>query len=154
VVLSIHQPRPEIALQFDAICLLTRGGRMVYYGSYVDSVAYFGAVPFLEARAGGNVMEYIMDLSVKDTTSTEERERELVERINMLVEHWKRAAGAGPQRLGLAADGEREADAEKHEVTALSPLGSGPGEVVRAPPSANSLSTTSAALRPRAPTAS
>lgn len=130
VVLSIHQPRPEIALQFDAICLLTRGGRMVYYGSYVDSVAYFGAVPFLEARAGGNVMEYIMDLSVKDTTSTEERERELVERINMLVEHWKRAAGAGPQRLGLAADSEREADAEKHEVTALSPLGSGPGEVV------------------------
>ncbi|CAH2354602.1 uncharacterized ABC transporter ATP-binding protein/permease [[Candida] railenensis] len=91
IILSIHQPRPEISVLFDKICLLTRGGRLVYYGNLIDSWAYFSSIDFLTSQdvSTRNVMEYIMDLSVKDTTSTEEKELESIERINKLVEAWK-----------------------------------------------------------------
>lgn len=91
IILSIHQPRPEISVLFDKICLLTRGGRLVYYGNLIDSWGYFSLIDFLASHdvSTRNVMEYIMDLSVKDTTSTEEKELESIERINKLVLAWK-----------------------------------------------------------------
>lgn len=107
IILSIHQPRPEISVLFDKICLLTRGGRVVYYGNLIESWSYFSRAEIYtpQEHATNNtneltntlsssfrntkIMEYIMDLSVKDTTSTEEKELESIERINSLVQSWK-----------------------------------------------------------------
>lgn len=79
IVLSIHQPRPEISVLFDKLCLLTRGGRLVYYGNLVDSARYFSS----ESAS----LETIMNLSIKDTSS-KEREKETADRINQLVSQW------------------------------------------------------------------
>lgn len=91
IILSIHQPRPEITELFDKICLLTRGGRLVYFGNLSDADSYFNNIDFLkqeEQDHSKNILEYIMDLSVKDTTS-KEKELQTVERINKLVGTWK-----------------------------------------------------------------
>lgn len=82
IILSIHQPRPEICDFFDKICLLTKGGRLVYFGNINESQKYFGDIY-------GNPIEYIMDLSVKDTT-TMAVEKATEAKIQTLVEDWKR----------------------------------------------------------------
>lgn len=82
IILSIHQPRPEITVYFDNICLLSKGGRLVYFGNIQNSSNYFKNIR-------GNPIEYIMDLSVKDTvTKSAEIETEL--RIQNLVNDWKK----------------------------------------------------------------
>ena len=92
IILSIHQPRPEITELFDKICLLTRGGRLVYFGNLSDANTYFDNIHFLkqeeEKVQSKTIIEYIMDLSVKDTTS-KEKELQTVARINKLVGTWK-----------------------------------------------------------------
>lgn len=89
VILSIHQPRPEIALLFDKICLLTRGGRLVYYGDLTNSYDYFKAVSKTSnENTPSNVVDYIMSLSVKDS-STKEKEIESSQKIDYLVKNWK-----------------------------------------------------------------
>lgn len=97
IILSIHQPRPEISLLFDKICLLTRGGRLVYYGDLVYSYGYFKKLNLPVSgpdetnetnRANRSTLETIMDLSVKDT-STKENETRTLEIIDKLVNNWK-----------------------------------------------------------------
>ncbi|RLV93064.1 putative ABC transporter ATP-binding protein/permease [Spathaspora sp. JA1] len=90
IVVSIHQPRSEIVELFDKICLLTRGGRMVYYGDVTHAKTYFDNIDFLEGSSTDyfNHIEYIMGLSVKDTTS-QERELQTIARIDKLVKMWK-----------------------------------------------------------------
>lgn len=90
IILSIHQPRPEIGQLFDKICLLTRGGRLVYFGNLANAEMYFNNLNFLGRDSDDHskhILEYIMDLSVKDTTSVE-KEQQTVERINKLVQTW------------------------------------------------------------------
>ncbi|CAI5758932.1 unnamed protein product [Candida verbasci] len=89
IIVSIHQPRPEVVELFDKICLLTRGGRLVYYGSLTKAYEHFNDIDFLERKPKNqNIIDYIMDLSVKDTTSIE-NEQITIMRINKLVEEWK-----------------------------------------------------------------
>ncbi|KAK6465476.1 ATP-dependent ABC transporter [Scheffersomyces coipomensis] len=97
IILSIHQPRSEITELFDKICLLTKGGRLVYYGNLADATSYFNNLHILQdqnnqsqegSTSQGNFIEYIMELSVRDTTS-EEMEKITNARINKLVESWK-----------------------------------------------------------------
>ncbi|EGW34827.1 ATP-dependent ABC transporter [Spathaspora passalidarum NRRL Y-27907] len=90
IVVSIHQPRSEIMKLFDEICLLTRGGRMVYFGNVDHAQTYFDGLDFLEGSSADyfNHIEYIMGLSVKDTTSRE-REHQTIARIDKLVKMWK-----------------------------------------------------------------
>ena len=77
---------------FDKICLLTRGGRVVYFGSLIDSGSYFASVRDENGEQtemkSSNFVEYIMDLSVKDTSS-KEMENITSRRIDNLVESWK-----------------------------------------------------------------
>ncbi|CAK9438539.1 uncharacterized protein LODBEIA_P27630 [Lodderomyces beijingensis] len=88
IVLSIHQPRPEICDMFDKVCLLTHGGRLVYFGDLKnEAVDYFGKLDGLP-EIDTNMSEYVMKLSVKDA-STVESESQSVRRINYLVENWK-----------------------------------------------------------------
>ncbi|ODV77493.1 ABC transporter family protein [Suhomyces tanzawaensis NRRL Y-17324] len=94
VILSIHQPRLEISNLFDKICLLTRGGRVVYYGSLANSFSYFNSLSFLNNsefnnKESSNFIDFIMDLSVKDTSSRA-KEQYSIQRIDHLVENWKK----------------------------------------------------------------
>ncbi|EGV64158.1 hypothetical protein PSN45_003730 [Yamadazyma tenuis] len=90
VVLSIHQPRPEILELFDKICLLTRGGRLVYYGSLAYSYDYFMKLNLLSTASQAQPSAYIdriMALSVKDSSSRE-NELKTAQKIAQLVECW------------------------------------------------------------------
>ncbi|KAG7664640.1 uncharacterized protein J8A68_001865 [[Candida] subhashii] len=93
IILSIHQPRPEICELFDKICLLTRGGRLIYYGNLTNAETYFNNLEFINTTTPDShhkktIMDQIMDLSVKDTTS-KQAELLTISRINKLVQNWK-----------------------------------------------------------------
>lgn len=89
VILSIHQPRIEVSNLFDTICLLTRGGKLVYCGSLRDSYDYFGGLDFItDLGPPDEMLEYIIGLSVKDY-STRAKEDFTERRIGMLVAHWR-----------------------------------------------------------------
>lgn len=91
IILSIHQPRTEIQALFDNICLLTRGGRVVYFGGLIDSAAYFASLRFISSDSQSspeNFVAYIMGLSVKDT-SLLQLEKVTSHRIDMLVQSWR-----------------------------------------------------------------
>ncbi len=45
VILSIHQPRPELFRRFHRVLLLAKGGRMVYAGACNRMIRYFERVP-------------------------------------------------------------------------------------------------------------
>ncbi|ABN65679.2 ATP-dependent ABC transporter [Scheffersomyces stipitis CBS 6054] len=90
IVISIHQPRPEITALFDKLCLLTRGGRVVYFGNLLDAGTYFKTLGIsdVDHKNDTTFIDYIMDLSVKDTSSREAEEQAIL-RINNLVQQWK-----------------------------------------------------------------
>ncbi|KAI5955655.1 hypothetical protein KGF54_001157 [Candida jiufengensis] len=89
VVLSIHQPRPEICDLFDKVCLLTKGGKLVYYGNLKnEAYEYFNKLDYAPSDTDKHISTYVMDISVKDA-STLENESRSVARINYLVENWK-----------------------------------------------------------------
>ncbi|CUM48721.1 unnamed protein product [Debaryomyces tyrocola] len=107
IILSIHQPRLEITVLFDKICLLTRGGRVVYFGSLIDSGSYFAAVrdengQQMEMKSS-NFVEYIMDLSVKDTSS-KEMENITSRRIDNLVDSWKAYSNTEENKVMLSSN--------------------------------------------------
>ncbi|KAI5961210.1 uncharacterized protein KGF55_004135 [Candida pseudojiufengensis] len=89
VVLSIHQPRPEICDLFDKVCLLTKGGRLMYYGNLQnEAYDYFNKLEDFPSDDGKHISTYVMDISVKDS-STLDNELRSAARINYLVEKWK-----------------------------------------------------------------
>lgn len=91
IVLSIHQPRPEISLSFDKICLLTRGGRVVYYGSFDETETYvtkLSQLGFDKSNQTKGFIDRIMDMSVKDASSAE-NEACSNSRIDALVRLWE-----------------------------------------------------------------
>lgn len=91
LIMSIHQPRPEITFLFDKICLLSKGGRMVYFGSVVDTGKY---IPQLEKWLGEPLPKtdgfflLLMHMSFKNS-STEEAEYLSNQRIDKLVDFWR-----------------------------------------------------------------
>lgn len=88
VILSIHQPRPEICDLFDKVCLLTKGGRLVYYGNLKNEAqSYFSKLGYAP-EMNQHISDHVMSLSVKDS-STVENELKSAARINHLVETWK-----------------------------------------------------------------
>lgn len=89
VVLLIHQPRPEVSVLFDKICLLTRGGRLVYYGNLVYSYDYFNQWNLIPSHVPpSQIVDFIMHLAVKDTSSRI-KEEQTMQMISTLVSRWK-----------------------------------------------------------------
>lgn len=88
VVLSIHQPRPEISVMFDKLCLLSKGGRLVYFGLLADLVPYFELLGHSLKGRDITHMDFIINLSVKDSL-TKEREEASEQRIQELSRAWK-----------------------------------------------------------------
>lgn len=102
IVLLIHQPRGEVAALFDQLCVLARGGRLVFYGALGALVLYFkgleraGVVPpavnsDLDAFSTVN---HIMAMLVKNT-STVAHEEESLRVVDALVAAWREHAGTG-----------------------------------------------------------
>ncbi|CAI5757251.1 unnamed protein product [Candida verbasci] len=90
IILSIHQPRSEISELFDKICVLAKGGRMIYYGTLIDSHAYFRNVLYLPEKGQSNFINFIVNMSVKNS-STKSKELFSAKRIDDLVMKWKQS---------------------------------------------------------------
>lgn len=95
IVLSIHQPRPEIAALFDKLCVLARGGRLIYCDSLNDASTYFNhlhekkLVEQIETDADSFAMfNTLMTMSVKLTRSAAEEAR-TSRIVDSLVELWR-----------------------------------------------------------------
>ena len=91
LIVSIHQPRPEIMFLFDKICLLAKGGRMVYYGSVIEIGAYIPQLDRWMSEPLPKTDDFfllLMHMSFKDS-STEEAEYLSSQRIDKLVDFWR-----------------------------------------------------------------
>lgn len=94
IILSIHQPRSEIAALFDKLCVLAKGGRLIFYGSVFDSTGHFkqleekGIVPrSLDVEDLFEILNRIMMMSVKSTVSAE-KEVESSQLVESLIREW------------------------------------------------------------------
>lgn len=95
IIILIHQPRAEIASLFDNLCVLTRGGRQVFYGSLDGSLLHFsklegtGIVSKMDSSADSYAMlNRIMAMLVKDTSSLS-KELSTARIVDQLVSIWK-----------------------------------------------------------------
>lgn len=94
IVLSIHQPRQEIAALFDKLCVMARGGRLIYCDALADTNAYFArlheekVVEKLEEESSFATFDKIMTMSVKLTRSAAE-EATSSRFVDKLVEFWR-----------------------------------------------------------------
>lgn len=95
IIILIHQPRSEIAELFDKLCVLTRGGRQVFYGSLQESLPYFsklegtGLVSKMDSSADSYAMlNRIMAMLVKDTSSAL-KEEATAKLTDKLVATWR-----------------------------------------------------------------
>lgn len=94
VIISIHQPRPEIASLFDKLCVLTRGGRLIYCDALSGAPDYFarlhkkGIVPNMDINGDSfKAFNAIMNMSVKSTRSVAE-EAKTSRIVDSLVQEW------------------------------------------------------------------
>lgn len=94
VIISIHQPRPEIASLFDKLCVLTRGGRLIFCDALIGAPDYFarlhkkGVVPDMDINGNSfAAFNAIMNMSVKSTRSVEEEAR-TSRTVDSLVREW------------------------------------------------------------------
>lgn len=93
IILLIHQPRREVVQLFDQLCVLARGGRLVYYGSLADSAPHFehlqaqGVVASTAHADAFDVLNRIMAMLVKDT-SLAAREEQSARLADALVAAW------------------------------------------------------------------
>lgn len=61
VVMTIHQPRQEAFELFDKLLLLTKGGKVAYYGSVEGARAYFTERSEVPAQRAANPADYVLD---------------------------------------------------------------------------------------------
>lgn len=93
IILLIHQPRSEIAALFDTMCVLARGGRLIFFGSLEDSSYHFkelqmkGIVSHSDADDSYQMLNKIMSLSVKSTASAE-KEEETSKIVDSMINEW------------------------------------------------------------------
>lgn len=95
IILSIHQPRPEIAALFDKLCVLARGGRLIYCDPLTDANAYFARLhesnlveKIDEDNDSFAIFNTLMTMSVKLTrTASEEARTSMI--VDRLVEMWR-----------------------------------------------------------------
>lgn len=87
VILTIHQPRPDLLEMFDKIFLLTQG-RSVFFGSLKYALDYFAQLGY-PCPSMMNPADYFVDLITFDYRS-DERAASSQKRIDLLVEEWSK----------------------------------------------------------------
>uniref|UniRef100_A0A0L0NS41 ABC transporter domain-containing protein n=1 Tax=Candidozyma auris TaxID=498019 RepID=A0A0L0NS41_CANAR len=94
IILSIHQPRLEIAALFDKLCVLARGGRLIFCDALADASGYFrrlhekNVVEKIEDEDPFATFNALMTMSVKLTRSASEEAR-TSRIVDSLVELWR-----------------------------------------------------------------
>jgi ABC-type multidrug transport system ATPase subunit len=61
VVLSIHQPRPDIFRLLDRVMVMSGEGRVVYTGPSADAEAHFASLEYVGAARSVRVADYVLD---------------------------------------------------------------------------------------------
>ncbi|CCH46552.1 Pleiotropic drug resistance protein [Wickerhamomyces ciferrii] len=95
IILTIHQPRSEILDIVDEICLLARGGSMLYTGSLDEGQRYFESLN-LQNDDGlkseeSNFADFLLSISSIDKTMSHEVEMKTQARVTKLIEQWKQS---------------------------------------------------------------
>ncbi|CCH46551.1 Pleiotropic drug resistance protein [Wickerhamomyces ciferrii] len=93
VIMTIHQPRSEILEIVDQLCLLAKGGSMLFMGSLNESQSYFEQTNYItrqiKVEDDANFADFLLKVSAIDQTVSKEVEMEARERVNKLVSHWR-----------------------------------------------------------------
>lgn len=110
IILLIHQPRGEIAQLFDKMCVLARGGRLIFFGALSESVPHFqslaekGIAPPMDVSDPFAILNTIMTMSVRSTVSAE-KEAETARIVDSMAAEW---SARGPLGLLLSAQEQKE----------------------------------------------
>ena len=74
VVLSIHQPRPDVFRLLDRVLVMSATGRAVYSGASERAEAHFASLGYAPPRpAGVNVADYVLDVVLRASDDDAER---------------------------------------------------------------------------------
>ena len=85
VLLTIHQPRPDVLMMFDSIILMTQG-KVAFFGSLSEGLEYFSSIGF-PCPSLMNPADYFIDLITVDTRNSVESQK----RIDFILESWNDA---------------------------------------------------------------
>ncbi|KAL7410573.1 P-loop containing nucleoside triphosphate hydrolase protein [Mrakia frigida] len=87
VIATIHQPRSDIVAAFDNLCVLAKGGHVVFSGRNSDSTPYFEAQGYPLPSEWFNPADHILDIVSVD--SRPGREEASQTRVSGLIQAWR-----------------------------------------------------------------
>ncbi|KAH6605750.1 abc transporter [Trichoderma cornu-damae] len=93
LILTIHQPRSDLLRHFGNVLLLARGGVPAYAGPAKDMLNYFNRRGY-QCPQHSNPADFALDMITVDL-QRDDREAESRERVERLIEHWKRCSSGG-----------------------------------------------------------
>jgi len=101
IILTIHQPRFEILDIVDKICLLARGGVMLFTGSIQEGYEYFDSLDLInvneddgeedDVKKDSNFADFLLTISSIDKTMSKEVEMKTQARVEKLIKYWGNA---------------------------------------------------------------
>jgi ABC-type multidrug transport system ATPase subunit/ABC-type multidrug transport system permease subunit len=88
VILTIHQPRFEILESVDEICVLAKGGNMIFTGTLQAGYEYFDHFKD-SSDLDSNFADFLLRISSIDKTDSKEIEAATQKRVHQLISNWK-----------------------------------------------------------------
>lgn len=89
VVVTIHQPRFEILSAVDEICVLAKGGNMIFAGELSAGYTYFEQFTGEGDEVDSNFADFLLRISSVDKTDSLEIEALTQKRVTKLIDNWK-----------------------------------------------------------------
>lgn len=93
VILTIHQPRIEILESLDQICLLAKGGSMLFYGDLDKGFSYFKDLNknriLDDINDESNFADFLLKISSVDKYNSIEIKHQTQERVDLLINSWR-----------------------------------------------------------------
>ena len=65
VLLSIHQPRPDVLRAMDRLMLLNGNGQVVYTGEITAAAGHFAILGYVPPDPSINIADFLLDLVIK-----------------------------------------------------------------------------------------
>uniref|UniRef100_A0A7S0ZHE1 Probable ATP-dependent transporter ycf16 n=1 Tax=Timspurckia oligopyrenoides TaxID=708627 RepID=A0A7S0ZHE1_9RHOD len=114
IITTIHQPRSNIFVMFDYLCLLSLG-QVVYYGPAAGAVTYFSALQF-DCPTQFNPADYFIDLISVDPRNPE-AEGKSRKRIEYFAETLKEQQPSEPCEPLLSIEPEELRNVKRYQVS-------------------------------------
>ena len=96
ILMTIHQPRTDILALFDKILLLCQGGRVSFYGSLDEALAYFSTLG-LECPNHVNPADFFLDsISIDDSSDT--MKDVSFKRLTLIADTWAQRIAAADSK--------------------------------------------------------